>query len=127
MNMRQSLKNCITPVLGSMDSLFLVLMEMMPVVSNAPCILRKKPVLKVRSSIYSHPTREPQYLNLLTRKEGYSIKIGRNMDMTLCLSQNHYPEKYCRKAERGHGVNSIAYHQFGRGLESDIMTHLFIG
>jgi hypothetical protein len=102
-------------------------MEMMPEVSNAPCVLLKKPVLKVRSSIYLHPTRELQYLNLLTRKDGYSIKIGLNMDMTLCLSQNHYPGKYCRKVVRGHGVSSIVYDPFGKGLELDIMTHLFIG
>src|SRR5208283_2027356 len=61
------------------------------------------------------------------RKDGYSIKIGRNMDMTLCLSQNHYPGKYCRKAELGHGVSSIACRQYRKELESDIMTHSFIG
>src|SRR5208283_141535 len=116
MNTRQLLKNCTTPILGCTDFSFLVLMEMMPVVLNAPCDLLKKTGLKVRSSIYSHPTRELQYLSILTRKDEYSIKIGLNMDMTLCLSQNHYPEKYCRKVARGHGVSSIVYDPFAKGL-----------
>ena len=49
------------------------------------------------------------------------------MDMTLCLSQNHYPGKYCRKAEVGHGVNSTVCRQYRKELESDITTYSFFG